>query len=106
MTQYSFRQIYLPYCLDRQENGEYVVLNRQYKPVGFTTGEWILYEDFPVSVPLKITEATARKLSYKESEELSRIYLYNDGCIPDRDKKSMDAYLIKLQLLTKLKMRT
>ncbi len=102
MTNLSFRKIYLPYCLDRLENGEYVVLNKQYKPVGFNTTDFINYGDFPVSVPLKITEAIARKLSPERSGNLNRIYLYDEGCIPDSNKKNMDAYTAKLELLMKL----
>ncbi len=107
MTPYSFfRNIYLPYCLQRQKNGEYIIQNRQYNPVGFSSGRGIDYEKISVSVPLKITKATAKKLSWEESDNLDRIYLYIEYDAPDTSKKNMDAYLVKLQLLMKLKIRT
>ncbi len=35
----DFRAISLPYVLQRQEDGSYLVLNRKYKAIGFLTGE-------------------------------------------------------------------
>ena len=98
------RAIHLPYCIQRLEDGRYVVLNRNYKPVGFTTSEHLNYEDFPVAVKFKgLTAKTAAKLSYKGSEELDCIYLYNDGTVPTASAANMTAYLNRLGLLAKLK---
>lgn len=102
MPLFDFRSIYLPYCLKKQPSGKYVVLNREYKPVGFNTKEWIKYEDFPVETAFRITKASAKKLSYKLSEDTECIYLYNDGCIPTQSKKNMGVYLEKLARLAKL----
>ena len=33
----DFRSVFMPYCLRKQKDGRYVVLNREYKPVGFFT---------------------------------------------------------------------
>lgn len=61
----DFRAVFFPYCLDKQPDGQYVVLNREYKPIGFKTREHIKYQDYPVYVELKgIDSATAAKLSY------------------------------------------
>jgi len=40
------RAIFLPYCIQRLEDGRYVVLNRNYKPLGFRTTEFLRYEDY------------------------------------------------------------
>ena len=93
--------MYLPYFLARQENGKYVVFNRRGNPVGFH--ETVDYKKLPVSVAFNITKATAKKLSWQESENLDKIYLYDGSDAPDRNKKNMDAYLVKIQLLLKLK---
>ena len=99
----NFRQIHLPYCLERQKNGEYVVLNRQYKPVGFYTYNFINYDEFPISVPFKITKATAKKLSFDGSDDLQTIYLYNDGCLPDSDKKKHGCLFSQTSIANEIK---
>jgi hypothetical protein len=38
----DFRSIYLPYCLDKQADGSWLVLNREYKPVGFNTKSHVI----------------------------------------------------------------
>ena len=52
MTIENVRAVYFPYCIEKQEDG-WVMLNRNYKPVGFNTGEFIKYEDYPDSIRLK-----------------------------------------------------
>ena len=56
----DFRAVFLPDCLQKQEDGHYAVLNREYKPVGFYTRNWVKYEKHPVLVKLKdVTKAKA-----------------------------------------------
>ena len=99
----DFRSVFLPYCLKKQDNGRYAVLNREYKPVGFFTTSHVKYEKYPVLVKLKgLTAAKAAKLSWKGEKNTGEIYLYNDGCVPTRSKANMKAYLTKIELLAKL----
>ena len=103
MSLNDFRSIFLPYYLLRQEDGRYVVLNRESKPVGFATREFVTYEDYPVAVRLKgFGRGKARRLSVHQSEDLDRIYLYDDGCVPTQSKAAMDSYLEKLRILARL----
>ena len=103
----DFRSVYFPYCLKKQEDGSYAVLNHEYKPVGFNTRDFIYYADFPVTSKLKgIGVGTARKLSYSGSSDLDTIYLYNDGCIPVHSASAMESYLKKLKVLAKLEVKT
>lgn len=44
----DFSAVFLPYCLQKQSDGQYVVLNRQYKKLGFKTLEHIDYEEYPI----------------------------------------------------------
>jgi hypothetical protein len=98
----DFSAVYFPYCIQKQSDGSWVVLNRKYKPVGFNTSEYIEYEKFPVSAMLQgIGPAVAKKLSCDE-ESGERIYLYDDGCMPTASKTNMESYLKKLQILAKL----
>ena len=104
MAFHDFRSMFFPYCLKKQDDGRYVVLNREYKPVGLIPQGSIRYSDYPVHVEIKgIHAATARKLSWNGSEDTDQIYLYNDGCNPVKDKTYMAAYLKKLEILGKKK---
>ena len=99
------RAVHLPYCLERLEDGRYVILNREYKPIGFKTSSWIDYEKYPIAVKFKrLTAKTAEKISARASGNLKEIYLYNDGCVPTRSAKNMEAYLKRLEILAKLKL--
>ncbi|MGA7124400.1 MAG: hypothetical protein WBY94_30135 [Polyangiaceae bacterium] len=104
MPSHEFRAVHLPYCLQRLDDGRYVVLNRDYKPLGFRTREHITYENYPIAVKLAgLTKKLAAKLSCEGSDELAKIFLYNDSTVPTKDAKSMTAYLGRLAVLAKLK---
>jgi len=93
----DFRSVFMPYCLRKQDDGRYVVLNREYKPVGFFTRDFVKYEEHPVAVKLQgIGPATAEKLSWKGDTNTEEIFLYNDGCIPTDGAENMKKYLAKL----------
>ena len=100
------RNFLFPYCIDHLPDGRYIVLNRNYKPLGIQTGDWVKYEEDPSAIALKITPASARKLSWEGSEALDRIYLYNDGCIPTDGAEHMKAYLQRLSVLMAIKLTT
>lgn len=100
----NVRAVYFPYCIEKQKDGSWVILNRNYKPVGFNTADFVKYEEYPVSMRIKgLSPATLKKLSCKEEEPGDRVYLYNDVCIPTDDAKSMSGYLKKLEILLRLK---
>jgi hypothetical protein len=102
-THTDFRAVYLPYCIEKQKDGSWVILNRQYKPVGFNTDDFIDYSQYPVSAVLKgIGPAKLAKLSYTGKADGDRVYLYNDGCNPTRSETDMKSYLKKLEILAKL----
>ncbi len=101
---YEVRYIHLPYCIQRREDGTYIVLNRDYKPLGFKPTELVRYESYPIKVKLRgLGAATAAKISWRGSRELSAIYLYNDGCIPTSSDANMTAYLARLSHFAKLR---
>ncbi len=100
----DFREVFLPYCLKKQSDGRYVVLNREYKPIGFKTRENIKYEEYPICVDLKgIGSATTTKLSYKGDSNTDEIYLYNNSCVPTANAEHMKNYLKRLEILAKFK---
>ncbi len=93
------RNIFFPYCIQRVKTDGYILLNRNYKPLGSQSGDWVEYETNQSVAPLKITAATAKKLSWDGSGDLDRIYLYSDSCIPTDGAAHMDAYLKRLAVL-------
>ena len=98
------RSVHLPYVIKKLEGGRYVILNREYKPLGFKTYDHVDYEAYPIALKLKgLTKAVAAKLSDDGSDNLDVIALYNDGSLPDKSAKNMEAYLKKLSILAKLK---
>ena len=106
MSRSDFRTMFFPYCLQKQKDGRYVVLNREYKPVGFKPHGFIRYGDYPVCIEIQgIGPDTARKLSYNGSLNTDEIFLYNDECNPIKDVKYMVVYLKKLELLAKKEIR-
>jgi len=101
----SARHTYFPYCLDQLPDKTWVVLNRNYKPLGVSDSVWADYESIPKAQRIaKISKSQAAKIDYSgEWEAGQRIYLYNDGCVPTDSKKHMDAYLGRLAVLMTLK---
>lgn len=99
----ELRQTHFPYCLEQQDSGEWVVLNRRYKPLGFAVGGYVHYDEYPIGMTLKLTVDVKRKLSHDSSFNEKKIYLYDDGCIPTRSAAHMRAYLEKLTILMKCK---
>jgi hypothetical protein len=49
---YCFRTVMLPYCFARLEDGGFLALNREYKPLGMPRDPFYQYEDFAhLSIP-------------------------------------------------------
>lgn len=98
----SVRALCLPYCLEMQTCGRYAVVNRNYKPLGFSSGEFVHYGEYPVLLNIRITQRTACKLSANECCDPRRIYLYDDSCIPTANSKTWLKYQARLLHLAKL----
>lgn len=96
---HEVRALCFPYCIQRTKDGRYILLNRNYKPLGIQDGAWVEYEKHPTAMPMKITPACAKKLSWEGADDVDRIYLYNDGCVPTDGGEHMAAYLKRLSVL-------
>lgn len=102
----TFLSSCLPYCIKSQPDGSTVVLNREYKPIGFMTTEFIEYADYPVNIKFKkIDPRTAAKLTVSTASVEDCIYLYNDSCNPLSSEVHMKAYTDKLAVLATLKVK-
>ena len=105
MQNNSIRALYFPYCLRQRKDKRWVILNRNYKPVGALSDDWVDYDALPAEMCImSITPTQTRKLSYSgEADDSLSIYLYADGCVPTDSKGNMDAYLARIAVLMKLK---
>lgn len=101
----TFRGRFLPYCIQPLGDGRYIVLNRDYKPLGFS-GELVDYNTHPSTAEIKgLTAAQLAKIDYRGAPGTDgRIYLYNDGCIPTSSDEHWRAYTARLQTLAGLKL--
>ncbi|MBN3807177.1 hypothetical protein GXB81_29675 [Paraburkholderia sp. Ac-20336] len=95
----DFRWVFMPYCLQRLSNGRYIILNRDYKPLGTTSPDWVEYETHPSAVRMSITAKTAASLSTHGKPDTDRIFLYDDGSSPANGAEQMRAYMEKLSRL-------
>jgi hypothetical protein len=100
----NLRHTHFPYCLQRQEDGRYVITNRSYKPIGFLMHDWADYNNYPVAIHIKgLTPEIAKRLDHRGRDDLESIYLYGDGTNPELGKAERDAYFERLTLLMSLK---
>jgi hypothetical protein len=105
MPNFEFRRTHLPYCIQQLPNGKHVVLNRNYKPIGFTTRDSVDYEPYAIKFS-RLTSTTVAKLSCKGTSDPKAIVLYDDGCVPTRSTRNMQQYLERLKILAKLIVET
>lgn len=102
--QHELRHTHFIYCLQKQPNGSYVFLNRNYKPIGFIDSGFVDYGQYPIGVHLAgLTPAKAAEISYAADTSTANIFLYNDGCTPTSSADNMQAYLQRLAVLAALK---
>jgi hypothetical protein len=109
------RTLCLPYCLKKQSDGRWILLNRRYKPLGFDVSEWVNYDDFPIAHKLRLTRKIAAQLSYDgqgarrypafdgTGKDCEMIFLYVDASAPGRGAACMQAYLRRLAVLANVK---
>ena len=97
---------HFPYCLKLLEGGRYILLNRNYKPIGNQTMNRVNYHTDPSAIMMTITPGIAAQLSWDQSHNVERIYLYKDGCIPTGSEEHMAAYLKRLAVLAKIRVST
>lgn len=99
----DFRKLFFPYCLERQADGAYLVLNRRYLPVGCTGSQWVEHEGFAVRFKFKraLTAAQVVALSFDRNPAPERIYLYGDGCAPTSSAAAWLAYSQRLARLAR-----
>ena len=100
----SFRAVFLPYCLKRQEDGGYLILGRDYNPVGVALPSRAAVDDalhqvlFSEPLPTDLVQ----RLSVDGSADADTIYLYRDGSVPTTGAETWATYSERLELLASL----
>ncbi len=96
----SFRQVFLPYALMRLGDGWFLLVNRQYKPLGHFSG-WGNLDAQQAKVRIKgLTDARAERLGLKIGGHA--YYLYDDGSNPQASAANWRRYEAILARLMKL----
>ncbi|WP_321868635.1 hypothetical protein [Paraburkholderia tropica] len=95
----DFRWVFMPYCLQKLPDGRYIILNRDYKPLGTTSREWVDYETHPSAVRMNISSKTAASLSTHAKPDTDQIFLYDDSSSPVHGAQQMRDYMEKLSRL-------
>lgn len=106
MSVMNVRGIYFPYCLQRLDDKSWVVLNRNYNPLGLSSTSQVVQDTDPALRIARITPAQMQELSCTgQIEDEGSIYLYNDGCIPTTSQEHTKSYMKRLAILMQLKLR-
>jgi hypothetical protein len=119
----DFFRINLPYGLARNENGEWMAFNREYKPLGFNTTETSIdartLKGNSRELPLfslffgltnrfiqEITEYDESAVNRDEQGNIHCFWLYNDSTNPmnrpDKDNEYWSIYWKKLEKIARL----
>ena len=99
-TQQPLFYTHFPYCIQHLGGDKYIILNRNYKPLGQTSFEYVDYNKAPSVVCLKITEKQAKKLSYDGLIKSDCIYFYDNSDTVLRNPQAFNDYVARLKLLT------
>ena len=94
--------IALPFILELQPCGRYVICNRECKPIGFCNRDRYKYDNYPIQLCIRITPKIASKLSYCGDNTLESIQLYRNAYITAFDKIEWKSYQDRLHILAKL----
>jgi hypothetical protein len=98
ITRQEYFWFYLPYALVKMPSGDYLPVNRRYKPLGLKTFDRVEYADYPA---INLTDTIVQDVAINTREDSNnpgcRIYwLYNDRSLPWRTAKSLREYKGKL----------
>ncbi len=82
---------FLPYCLKHIDDIYLIPLNRDYKPIGLHTGDWVDYKNFPF-LYLKKEDVKTENLI----DQSPTFFFYNDSTSPKRSKQKKEIYIEKV----------
>ena len=93
-------EIYMPYCLEKIAEGQYVLLNWHHHPIGWPLEHGLPHDEYPITYEFdELTPAVAASISVNGATNRDRIYLYNSSCLPWSEDKHMVRYRKRLARL-------
>lgn len=105
MDNQAIRRKFFPYCIRWRRENSFILLNRDYKPLGCTSSKHVDYETHYSKVKLEYSlKQMADMFSWngRISDE-GNFWLYHDGTVPTDSKRHMRSYLEKLSRLMTLR---
>jgi hypothetical protein len=101
---------HFPYCLQKTKDGNWLILNRNYKPLGTTSKEWVDYDDHADRMAIdNRTIAALKKLAVNDipdkPDDLGLFYFYDDGSMPTESVADWDRYSKILRMLAGAKLK-
>jgi hypothetical protein len=115
MIESDSAHVILPYCVHFLDQRTLVILNRQYKPIGMTTRDWVEYEPHAFKIGRKLThrqieaivggnqakdpKRMAKDLAIYDAGQEVQFWLFYDGNAPWRGAKSWAEYAGRLERL-------
>ena len=104
---HNFLKINFPYGIELNELGKWVAFNREYKPLGWNTNEYVKYEDYPIATKFNgLTENFLIQLGNvkrDDNDKIVKVYLYDDATNPNKGGIYWDNYAEKLKMLSQIK---
>lgn len=112
----DFLRMNLPYGMQKNEKGQWMFFNRQYKPLGCATTDVIadkdlvdFYADYPKMDDAFLTSLGEFGSIDRNAEgEINRVWFYKDATVPSvgkLDEVRWNNYIGKLKLLVSLRTR-
>lgn len=97
---------HFPYCLQKTRDGKWLVLNRNYKPVGTTSKEHVDYDAHADRLNIDNgTIAALRKLAVLNiadgADDPGLFYFYRDDSMPTESASNWNRYAKILELLAR-----
>lgn len=101
---------HFPYCIQKTKDGKWLILNRNYKPLGSTGKEWVDYDNHPDRMPINSRAiAELRKLAVYDipdkPDDPGVFFFYKDGSMPTASDSDWQRYSKILQLLAGAKLK-
>lgn len=92
---------HFPYCIQHLDKDRYIILNRDYKPLG--TEAFSDYVSHSSVIRINMTKKRAVKLSHNHSDNIERVYLFENTPGTLSDRKKFSEYMARLAELAKMK---
>lgn len=101
---------HLPYCIQKTHDGKWLVLNRNYKPLGVVSKDWVDYDNHPDRVALdhRSVAALKRVAVYEiedQPDDPGILYFYKDGQGIADTNADWTTYAKVLQVLGRAKVK-